>query len=178
MKVVMSPSAASISTSGRSNFSEACLWNPSREALNKADLGSARVTPIIRATSAMKAEQESRKSHRRATKLFLTSSSTISWTRENSAMRVPANVLSSSRICPKSAMDRSWRAWAWSRMERAIRRVRSLLGAASALPTPLPESLEGNAPVSVGFEAACSHSHLYSSMVEGNTVSNTMVQWS
>ena len=101
MKVVMSPSAASISTSGRSNFSEACLWNPSREALNKADLGSARVTLIIRATSAMKAEQESRKSLRRATKLFLTSSSTISWTRENSAMRVPANVLSSSRICPK-----------------------------------------------------------------------------
>ena len=64
MKVVMSPSAASISTSGRSNFSEACLWNPSREALNKADLGSAGVTPIIRATSAMKAEQESRKSLR------------------------------------------------------------------------------------------------------------------
>ena len=99
--------------------------------------------------------------------MTLTSSSTISWTRENSAMRVPANVLSSSRICPKSAMDRSWRAWAWSRMERAICRVRSLLGVASALPAPLPESLEGNAPVSVGFEAACSHSRLYSSMVEG-----------
>ena len=120
MKVVMSPSAASISTSGRSNFSEACLRNLSREALNKADLGSAEVTSIIRATSAMKAEQESRKSLRRATKLLLTSSSAISWTRENSAMRVPANVLSNSLICPKSAMDWSWRAWAWSRMEQAI----------------------------------------------------------
>ena len=57
MKVVMSTSAASISASGRSNFSEACLWNLSREALNKADLGSAGETSITRATSAMKADE-------------------------------------------------------------------------------------------------------------------------
>ena len=63
-------------------------------------------------------------------------------------------------------------------MERAICRVRSLLGVALVLPAPVPELLEGNAPVLVGFEAACSRSRLYSSMVEGNTVSNTMVQWS
>ena len=58
MKVVISTWATCISTSGRSNFSEACLWNLSREALNKADLGSARVTSISRATSVMKAEQD------------------------------------------------------------------------------------------------------------------------
>ena len=67
MKVVMSTLAASISASGRSNFSEACLRNLSREALNKADLGSAGETSITRATSAMKVEQESRKSLQRAT---------------------------------------------------------------------------------------------------------------
>ena len=41
MKAVMSTVAASISASGRSNFSEACLRNLSREASNKANLGSA-----------------------------------------------------------------------------------------------------------------------------------------
>ena len=41
MKAVMSTAAASISASGRSNFSEACLRNLSREASNKANLGSA-----------------------------------------------------------------------------------------------------------------------------------------
>ena len=46
------------------------------------------------------------------------------------------------------------------------------------LPAPLLGLLEGNALALVGFEAACSRSRLYSSMVEGNTVSNTMVQWS
>ena len=57
MKVVMSTSAASISASGRSNFSEACLRNLLREALNKADLGSAGEMSITRATSTMKVEQ-------------------------------------------------------------------------------------------------------------------------
>ena len=42
MKAVMSTAAASISARGRPNFSEACLRNLSREASNKADLGSAR----------------------------------------------------------------------------------------------------------------------------------------
>ena len=69
-------------------------------------------------------------------------------------------------------------AWAWSRMERAICRARSLLGATLVLPAPLPGLSEGNAPALVGFEAVCSRSCLYSSMVEGYTVSNTMVQWS
>ena len=104
MKVVMSAWTASISTSGRSNFREACLWNLSREALNKADLGSAGVTSITLATSVMKAEQESCKPLRRAAKLLQTSSCTISWTRENSAMRALASILSSSHICPKSSM--------------------------------------------------------------------------
>ena len=81
MKAVMSTAAASISASGRSNFSEACLRNLSREASNKADLGSAGRTSITRATSTMKAEQEARRSLRRATKLLPTSSCTISWTR-------------------------------------------------------------------------------------------------
>ena len=39
MKVVMSTPATSISASGRSNFSEACLRNLSREASNKTNLG-------------------------------------------------------------------------------------------------------------------------------------------
>ena len=72
MKVIMSTWATSISASGRSNFSEACLWNLSREALNKADLGSAWETSTTLVTSAMKVEQESTKSLRRATKLLPT----------------------------------------------------------------------------------------------------------
>ena len=39
MKFLMSTAAAAISASGRSNFSEACLRNLSREASNKANLG-------------------------------------------------------------------------------------------------------------------------------------------
>ena len=49
MKAVMSTAAASISASGRSNFSEACLRNLSREASNKANLGSAGGTSITSA---------------------------------------------------------------------------------------------------------------------------------
>ena len=60
----------------------------------------------------------------------------------------------------------------------AICRARSLLGATLVLPAPLPGLPEGNAPTLFGFEAVCSRSCLYSSMVEGYTVSNTMVQWS
>ena len=105
MKVLMFTAAAAISASGRSNFSEACLRNLSREASNKANLGSAWGTSIIRPTSARNAEQAARRSLRRATKILPTSSCTISWTRENSAMSVPANVLSRSLIRPKSPMD-------------------------------------------------------------------------
>ena len=78
MKAVMSTAAASISASGRSNFSEACLRNLSREASNKVDLGLAGGTSITRAMSTMKAEQEARRSLRRATKLLPTSSCMIS----------------------------------------------------------------------------------------------------
>ena len=65
MKVLMSTAAAAISASGRSNFSEACLRNLSREASNKANLGSAWGTSIIRPTSARNAEQAARRSLRR-----------------------------------------------------------------------------------------------------------------
>ena len=102
MKFLMSTAAAAISASGRSNFSEACLRNLSREASNKANLGSAWGTSIIQPTSARNAEQAARRSLRRATRLLPTSSCTINWTRENSAMSVLANVLSKSLICPKS----------------------------------------------------------------------------
>ena len=47
MKVFMSTAAAAISASGRSNFSEACLLNLSREASNKANLGSAWGRPLL-----------------------------------------------------------------------------------------------------------------------------------
>ena len=57
MKVLMSTAAAAISASGRSNFSEACLRNLSREASNKANLGSAWGTSITRPTSVRNAEQ-------------------------------------------------------------------------------------------------------------------------
>ena len=70
MKVFMSTAAAAISASGRSNFSEACLRNLSREASNKANLGSAWGTSITRPTSARNAEQAARRSLRRATKLL------------------------------------------------------------------------------------------------------------
>ena len=70
MKAVMSTAAASISASGRSNFSEACLWNLSREASNKASLGSAWGTSITQPTSRMNAEQVARRSLRRATNSY------------------------------------------------------------------------------------------------------------
>ena len=132
----------------------------------------------IRRTSARKAVEEASRSFRRALKPWRMSSCTINCTRENSAIRVLANVLSKSLIRPKSRMDRSRRAWTWSRMELAICRVRSFVGAASVPPSPVLELLEGKAPASVGCEAACSRMRLCSSKVEGNTVSNAIVQWS
>ena len=77
MKVVMSTAAASISASGRSNFSEACLRNLLREASNKANLGSAWGTSTTLLMSARNAEQAARRSLRRATKLLPTSSCTL-----------------------------------------------------------------------------------------------------
>ena len=47
MKFLMSTVAAAISAIGRSNFSEACLRNLSREASNKANLGSAWERPLF-----------------------------------------------------------------------------------------------------------------------------------
>ena len=47
MKAIMSTAAASISASGRSNFSEACLRNLSREASNKANLGRLGGRPLL-----------------------------------------------------------------------------------------------------------------------------------
>ena len=132
----------------------------------------------IRRTSARKAVEEASRSFRRALKPWRMSSCTINCTRENSAIRVLANVLSKSLIRPKSRMDRSRRAWTWSRMELAICRVCSFVGAASVPPSPVLELLEGKAPASVGCEAACSRMCLCSSKVEGNTVSNAIVQWS
>ena len=73
MKVFMSTAAAAISASGRSNFSEACLRNLSREASNKANLGLAWGTSITRLTSTRNAEQAARRSLWRATKLLPTS---------------------------------------------------------------------------------------------------------
>ena len=140
--------------------------------------------------------QDDSKSVRRAIRLLVKSSPTMSCSLANSAMRVRARVWSTSHTLPISCMVWRWRVWICARISRVVSKTYSLLGAifvGNALPL-LPALGPGDPPevcastrdAIAPFDltsrdwAACLAAHhcQESCSIQGKTTSETMFQWS